>query len=848
VSKPIRFGRGELWSAERRLLIDGQSAALGARAFDLLLVLIERRDRVVPKSELLDLVWPGLVVEENNLQVQISALRKVLGPRAISTIPGRGYRFTLDLDALSTEQPDLSAFAPHARPQETARGNLPVDLPPLIGRDDAVRELLNCVETHRLVTITGAGGMGKTTLALAVARQLQRKFKDGAWLVELASVSDPALVAQTVAQTLRIAVNESGAALERLIDVLATQQLLLVLDNSEHVAEATGRLALALTTRVPGLRALVTSQKLLNVPGEAVLKLGPLATPTETQREQIEHFGAVRLFVERAQTLQPDFAITSSNAEAVAEICRRLDGMPLAIELAAARVRLFGVNGLRERLGERFKLLRGGSPAAAPRHQALLATIDWSQQQLSEFERAELFQLSTCVGGFGLEFAQRMCADESHDAWAVVEALSSLVDGSLVQVEPGDPPRYRLLESTRAYALEGLAQAGQAGAAMRRHAHALRDYFIETEEQRFGENGSLTMADYMRRLSPELDNLRAALDWAMGLGDDLATALALCGASAMMLRWSGLSEEGLQRVLQVRRRLEQVNNPANQASLWLAVSHLGDIGRLLPLPELLDTAQRAVAIYRKSGHRRRLYQSLYNEGWLLSYSDQSAAVAGVLEEMRQLERAPDPAWLRALRQNLVGGVALREERFDEAAAIFFEQDRLLAAVPGEELSLIRTRNNLCGALNCLGRFEDAIAVAKSAIALGDEVGRGALGYTFFQLLHSYLFLAELDQATETMRRAMPGWRRDAMVLLAADQLGLLLAEQGRVPDAVRIDAAAGAYTRRTGPRPHPVRVRARQRTAQLVAAAHPEPADLGRWQSEGEQLDEAAIAAICLQK
>src|SRR4030095_3111426 len=315
------------------------------------------------------------------------------------------------------------------------------------------------------------------------------------------------------------------------------------------------------------------------------------------------------------------------------------------------------------------------------------------------------------------------------------------------------------------------------------------------------------------------DNLRAALDWAMGPGDDLPAALALCGAGGMMLRWSRLSEEGLRRVLQVHGRLQQADSPAIQASFCLAVATLGDIGRLLPISELLDIAQHAVAICRESGQRRRLYQSLYNEGWLLSYSDQSAAVAGVLEEMRQLERALDPTWLRSLRQNLVGGVALRDKRFGEAAAIFFEQDRLLADVPGEELSLIRTRNNLCGALNCLGRFDDAIAVARSAIALGDEVGRGALGYTFSQLLHSYLFLPDLDHADEAMRRAMPGWRRDAMVLLAADQLGLLLGEQGRASDALRLGAGAAADWRRTRPTPHPVRVRARQRTAQLVAAA-----------------------------
>ena len=689
--------------------------------------------------------------------------------------------------------------------------------------------------------------MGKTTLALAVARHLKSRFRDGAWLVELTSVSDSSLVAQTIARALRVAVREPGAEQQRLVDVLASQHLLLVLDNSEHVADAIGRLALALTTHAPELHVLITSQKLLNVTGETVFKLGPLSTPADDEVEEIERSGAVRLFVERARAVQQGFAVTSANAEAVAEICRRLDGMPLAIELAAARVRLFGVNGLRERLDERFKLLTGGSRAAAPRHQALQATIDWSQALLSEHERAVLRRLSVCVGGFGLEIAQRVGADQSEDAWTVIDALSELVDGSLVQVDAGDVPRYRLLESTRAYALKQLTQAGELDATLRRHAHALRDLFVATEEQRFGERGSLTMTGFMQKLSPELDNFRAAIDWSMGQGNDIDTAIALVGASSMLFRWMGLSQEGLGRLLALRAHAENIDDWRRQAMFRSSVQDLGDVGRL-PTAELLEADSRAAAAYRARGERRRLYRSLYGFGWALALLGRHEEARHVLEEMGQMERTTDPPWLRALRLNLAGTIHLTTGAFEAAVAVHEEQRQLLVHAAGEEIGLTICQNNLCAALNCLGRFDEVIAVAQSSVQCAARHRLGTLVYTMFQMLHAQLSLGHLDEAELTMRRTMPAWRRDAMVFFGANHLAMLLAEQGRLADAARIDGAAIAYVQRTGSQPSPVRFLARRRTLELFEIARLDPGDVARWRHEGEALDESGIAAVCVQK
>ncbi len=507
------FGRFRIEPAQRRLLVDGVPAPLGARAFDLLLALLERRERVVSKDELLDLVWPNLVVEENNLQVQMSTLRKLLGAQAIATVPGRGYRFVavVDGDAGGDAAPaspaspaatvsTASAASAAGPAPAVASGNLPLQLPPLVGREAELQSLRAAIAAYPVVTLVGTGGIGKTTLALAAATALRERWRDGAWLIELAPLADPAALPQAVAQVLRITLGGAGAAHEQLAGLLGSQQMLLVLDNCEHLLEAAGRLAAALATRAPGVRLLATSQERLKVHGEQVLELPPLAVPAEGEMAQAERHGAVRLFAERAAAADPRFVLDTANAEAVAEICRRLDGLPLALELAAARVRLLGVAGVRDRLGERFRVLTGGTRTAMPRQQTLHATLDWSHALLAAAEQAVLRRLGVFVGGFSLELAQQVAADDALDEWAVLDALGALVDKSLVAADGGEPVRYRLLETTRAYALEQLAAQGEAATTRQRHAQALCALFVQTEEARFGEQGTLSLAGFMQRV------------------------------------------------------------------------------------------------------------------------------------------------------------------------------------------------------------------------------------------------------------------------------------------------------------------------------------------------------------
>src|SRR5882672_470153 len=422
ISETWRFGRIEVRPAERVLLVDSKAAKLGARAFDLLLALVERRDRIVAKNELLDTVWPGLVVEENNLQVHISTLRKLLGPQVIATVPGRGYRFTAAPDdsaarhavaAVSAAAPAASWATPSAASAVAATApltNLPADLPPLYGRDEDLPALRALIEAHKVVTVVGAGGIGKTALAQALAHQLRGEFEDGVWLVELAPVADATLVATTVAGVLRV---ELGAAapIETLAGELAASRMLLVLDNCEHLLLAVAELVSALRRAAPNVQLLATSQEPLKVAQEHAYRLSALALPAEAGIESARQAGAVALFEARARAAQPQFALNEKNLAAVVEVCRRLDGIALAIELAAARVPLLGIEGLRARLNERFRVLTGGARLALRRHQTLRAALDWSHGLLTHEEQTVFRRLGVFAGSFGLDSAQRVTAD-----------------------------------------------------------------------------------------------------------------------------------------------------------------------------------------------------------------------------------------------------------------------------------------------------------------------------------------------------------------------------------------------------------------------------------------------------
>lgn len=834
--RPVQLGHFEWQPASRRLLVDGRPAPLGSRALDLLAELVAAEGRTVTKQLLLDRVWPGLVVEENNLQVQVSALRKVLGPTAIVTVPGRGYR--LDLPGM------LGGVAPTPPAQP---GQLPAAPPPLVGRDAERLALVEQLRCHRLVTLVGPGGIGKTCLALAAAADLAPAFDDGVRVVELAAVSDPALLVPVVAQALQLTLPHGDDPVALLANALRPQRRLLLIDNAEHLVDAVSALAVAVLAQAPGVHLLVTSQVRLHVAGEQVQPLPPLGLPAPDEPHPDERFGALQLFVQRARAVQPDFRPGPKEAALVAEVCRRLDGLPLAIELAAARVRLLGLQGLRDRLHDglpqRLRLLAGGARDAPERQRTLQATLAWSHALLDAGEQAVLRRLGLFVGGFTLELAQQVAADDHLDAWAVLEALSGLVDKSLVAVDADDPPRYRLLETTRAFAVDRLVEAAEAAITASRHAAALRDLFLAMDNQRFDDTGAPDSEAMQARLAPEVGNVRAALAWALGPGGDRGIALGLATGSANLFMTIGQTLEALPWLLALQPADGEALPPALLSDFWRRLALLGGYGGL-PHRQRREAAERAVAWARRAGGRRRLLASLSQWGHVLLTEDRDAELQDLLEEMRQLERPGDPAFLLSGRLGLLAGWLNEQQRFDESVAVQQQQQRLLSQARGEHVAMMISRANLTWTLNVIGRHDEAAAMALQLLA-DPRLPRG-LNVVGFDAIHALAALGRLDEALATARRLSPQWHLSPLALHGEPALARLASALGRLADALRIQGACAAFRQARGLPADALTVREEARLAQACSEAGIDAAQQRRLVDEGAVLDPEACVALVL--
>src|SRR5262249_41810812 len=422
----IEFGRSKVARRRREVLVDGRPVELGGRAFDTLMALIDARGTVLTKDELMSRVWPDRVVEENNLPAQILMLRKVFGPDRdlIRTVAGRGYQFTGEVRT-------VGAVVAGSPPSPVI--SIPQAVSELIGREAELREVTALATEHRLVSLVGAGGIGKTRLGLEVARHLLPRFPDGVFVAEFGPLSRPELVPATVAGVLGLTHVAGAASPEGVAGAVGTRKLLLVIDNCEHVIDAAAGMAEALLRASPRASLLATRPHPLRVSGEYIYRVPPLEVPAEDNQdlEDIFRHAAVRLFVARAQAAEPRYMAEARVAAATAAICRHLDGMPLAIELAATRIAAVGVDGLAMRLDDRFRLLTGGS-RTLPRHQTMRATLDWSYELLSESERVVLRRLGVFVGAFTLDAATVVAASGDILAADVEDAVASLVGKSLV--------------------------------------------------------------------------------------------------------------------------------------------------------------------------------------------------------------------------------------------------------------------------------------------------------------------------------------------------------------------------------------------------------------------------------
>ena len=836
----IRFAAFEYQPSRRRLLIDGQPAKLGARAIDLLHALIERRDRTVRKAELLDLVWPDVVVEEANLHVQVSALRKVLGDGVIATVPGRGYRFVAALDGEGTAGPRAATVG------GANAGNLPNDASVLIGRDEALAALSSLLREEPVVTITGSGGVGKSRLALAAAHQLDDRHADGAWLVDAATVEDPQHLASAVAQVLRITLHQTRDA-ACLAAALADRSMLLVLDNCEHVASGARDLVDALRESAPAVRVLTTSQVPLGCAGEKVMRLEPLALPHDGAAAS-EAFGAIALFVARARAAQEGFALHDENASVVADICRQLDGLPLAIELAAARVRLLGVNALRDRLVDRLRLLTSsGRRNASPRQQTLRAALEWSHGLLDENERTLLRRLGVFVGGITLELAQEVASDEEQglDAWAVLDHLGTLIDKSLVSVSAGEPVRYRLLETVRAFALEQLGERGERDALRTRHARAMARYYAELDEARCGDAGTMPADDVMPRQGSEIDNARAALDWSFQ-SRDWPTAVTLAGASAGAFFFVGRVHEIVARMRALLPHLGSATPIARTALL----SRLGSMGTMTDMPrdELHSIKLQAVDEARKLGHRRRRIIALSTLAAGLISRDELETAQLLADEMKLLGRDDDPPIIGGLRLAILSTIHIRRHELREAATSLGQQRLLLIGMGGDPVALAPTELNLSGVLNTLQRHAEALEVSEAGLAR-PGLPRGFAAPLAYQRLLALSALGRVDEAADFAAAQRQVFERSGSVFrYGCEALATLSLARGRLDDATRIEAALLQYIGRVGGERHPLtsRLGALLEEARRDSAVPAETID--QWRAEGAALTESSIFTLVLGK
>jgi predicted ATPase/DNA-binding winged helix-turn-helix (wHTH) protein len=569
ISATVSFGHFQVLPHRRELLSGGRRVQIGGRAFDLLIALLEARGAVVSKEELIGRVWPDRIVEENNLQIQVSALRAVLGADRdlVRTVPGRGYHFAgeIGLDPDADERRGLAAVdrqaesAPNnvsepfdhndelpdtqsavatpgpATPTEpygaakaqhkSRRGNVPASWVELVGQAGAVQQVEELVSAHRVVTLTGPGGIGKTTLALEVARRLIDSFEGESWFVELAPLSNAALVPSAVARVLGFRLSGEEIASEAVARAIGERRLLLVLDNCEHVIEPIADLIATVVRSCPNVSILATSREFLMVEGEYIYRVQPLEVPPEHPggHGDILQHSAVQLLVTRTKAQNSDFVPQHTQFASLVAISRRLEGIPLAIEFAAARVAALGLDRVAARLDDRLGLLTtAGRRTAAPRHQTLRATLDWSYELLSDFEQRLLRHLAVFQGGFTIDSAAAAFGTE-HSSSEITENITHLLAKSLISPS-GTEGRWRLLDTTRAYAIEKLDQAAEISDAKRRHAEYFCSFVVANSEK-FRDTVDAIVAS-----AGEIDNARAALDWAFSAAGDDEIGIALTAA------------------------------------------------------------------------------------------------------------------------------------------------------------------------------------------------------------------------------------------------------------------------------------------------------------------------------
>jgi predicted ATPase/class 3 adenylate cyclase len=687
------------------------------------------------------------------------------------------------------------------RSLEASPHNLPLQLTSFVGREQEIAEITQALATARLLTLTGAGGAGKTRLALQVAAGLMSDYPDGVWFVDLAPLADPALVAATAAAVVGVRDSPERSAQEALVAALRSRRVLLVLDNCEHLLEACAALANALVRGCPEVWVLATSRAPLGLAGETVRRVPSLALPDQNHAEPLEQltqYEAVRLFIERAVAARGDFRVTNATAPALAEICWRLDGIPLAIELAAARVRVLGLEQIARRLDDRFRLLAGGTRTALPRQQTLRALVDWSHELLSEGEKVLLRRLAVFAGGWTLEAAEAVCVGEGIAAEEVLDLLGGLVDQSLVVAEessrtPGaaGDVRYRLLETIRQYAAEKLGAGGEEAAVRARHA-AYCLALVQEAEPHLARHEQLV---WFARLEADLDNLRAALRWHLEQGAAIE-GLRLC--SALLAVWAQ------RRTIEGRAWFaELLALPAAQAASVERASALGIVGLLAlqqgDMPAGRHQLEEALALGRQLDDHGAVAWALLWRHW--PYDPGDPQVRPRLEESLALYRRLGnelgiaEALLRlAELAGKQGDPQLARGYLDEALAMVRRSGdrRQMAELRAHQGQLSLDTGNLAEARR-LG--EESLALSREA---GDIPGVTWKENFLGDLAHSQGEYATAHAYYTASLQHGQGWQGVPFALNSLAGLAAVALAQGQVERALKLAAATTTLSAASG--------------------------------------------------
>jgi predicted ATPase/DNA-binding winged helix-turn-helix (wHTH) protein len=772
LKEQIIFSSFRLDTVNRSLRCGERVISLRPKTFAVLRYLLQHPGRLVTKDELLDAVWPKTSVSDTVLKVCIRELREALGddpqsPRFIETAHRSGYRFIADIRT----------------------NNLPLPLTSFIGREREIVEIKSLLERARLLTLTGAGGSGKTRLAIQAAGELVCETEEEVWWVDLAALSDPGLLPQAVAAAMGVREQSGRALSETLVSYLGTKKLLLLLDNCEHLIAACAELAGKLLRACRRLKVLATSREALGVSGEIVWPVpglsltGPGDPPVV---EELPGCEAIQLFVERATAALPRFALTEQNAATVAQICRRLDGLPLAIELAAARVKALAVEQIAARLDNCFRLLASGSRAELPRHQTLRATIDWSYDLLAPADRVLMHRLSVFAGGLTLEAVEVVCAGDGIAQDNVLDLLSRLVDKSLISVaehEQDGVARYRLLETVRQYGQERLLDSAEAAAVRRRHVR----YFLRLAEEIEPRINTAERQKWLGRLADERGNLRAALRYAIELKEP-EIALRLAGAIFWFWFHRGDWTEGRKWIAEAIAECRTLNaesgvapdgeeaafNPQSTArngrnahlakalfgegvlawaqgdhaaansqleesvAIWRKIQDRLGLAHALHFfsVELLGhganararaLAEESVAIFRQSEDRFGLAVSLASLGVVAQAQADYPSAQSFLAESVAVFRASGDNWGLALPLRNLGVVAFRLGDY-ERAVTFLQESLIVQRELGERWFISRSLETLAEILALRGDHEMAARLFGAGEALREAVGASVLPF------------------------------------------------------------------------------------------------------------------------